>query len=202
MAVWSARRLLHAEPDPVAADKRLLRERIRSHRDALPEPERARASGVITQRLLCLPQWTAAACVMAYGSFGKEFDTTELLRAALAQGKTLVLPRVFGAQRRLCLHRIQDLEQDLVPGVWGIPEPLPGRCPEISREIIELIVVPGLAFSPAGARLGYGGGYYDQLLGHWPGRPFLVAPAFALQVVPSVPTGPHDVPVDLVLSEA
>jgi len=181
--------------------KRKLRTRLLSLRGALDRAEHARLSHLITTRLLSLPVFERTGCVLAYLSFGSEFDTGELVRALLARGCVLVLPRIDLARRALTLHRVNDPELDTLPGVWGIREPDPQRCPSADLADIEAVVVPGVAFTAAGGRLGYGGGFYDRLLRGWAGRAPLVGPAFELQVVEDIPLGPDDEPIDTVVTE-
>ena len=183
-------------------DKRKLRTRLLSLRAAVDSAERARLSRLITERLLNMPEFERAGCVLAYLSFGSEFDTNEFVRALLGRGCVLVLPRIDLARRALTLHRVSDPESETVPGVWGIREPDPQRCPGVERTDINAVLVPGVAFTAAGGRLGYGGGFYDRLLRGWPGRVPLVGPAFELQVVGDLPLGPDDEPIDTVVTEA
>ena len=101
----------------------------------------------------------------------------------------------------LRLYAVASLTEDLLPGVWGIREPDPARCREASIEEIDFILVPGVAFDASGGRLGYGGGFYDRLLGHArPGVP-KVAGAFSLQVVAAVPVEDHDCRVTTLVTE-
>jgi 5-formyltetrahydrofolate cyclo-ligase len=137
---------------------------------------------------------------MAYVSFGGEFETGELVADVLARGKTLVLPRVDRDSRGLKLHAVRDLERELVPGVWGIRQPR-ADCPEISASKLDFVLVPGVAFTRRGERLGYGGGYYDRLIRGFARRPPLIAAAFELQLVPELPTTERDQAVDLVVTE-
>ena len=183
-------------------DKRKLRTRLLSLRAAVDSAERARLSRLITERLLNMPEFERAGCVLAYLSFGSEFDTNEFVRALLGRGCVLVLPRIDLARRALTLHRVSDPESETVPGVWGIREPDPQRCPGVERTDINAVLVPGVAFTAAGGRLGYGGGFYDRLLRGWTGRVPLVGPAFELQVVEDLPLGPDDEPIDTVVTEA
>ncbi|HXX12588.1 MAG TPA: 5-formyltetrahydrofolate cyclo-ligase [Burkholderiales bacterium] len=183
-------------------DKRKLRTRLLSLRAAVDSAERARLSRLITERLLNMPEFERAGCVLAYLSFGSEFDTNEFVRALLGRGCVLVLPRIDLARRALTLHRVSDPESETVPGVWGIREPDPQRCPGVERTDINAVLVPGVAFTAAGGRLGYGGGFYDRLLRGLPGRVPLVGPAFELQVVEDLPLGPDDEPIDTVVTEA
>jgi 5-formyltetrahydrofolate cyclo-ligase len=121
--------------------------------------------------------------------------------AVLTQGKRLALPRADRAIRRLQLFQVTDPAAQTAAGTWGIREPVPERCTAVEREEVSLVLAPGVAFTPQGDRLGYGGGYYDGLLRDWPARPPVVSAAFALQVLPELPTGPNDVRIDFVVTE-
>ena len=183
-------------------DKALVRRAILARRDALEAPVRSESSRRITDQLLKLPSFDSAASILAYLSFGSEFDTSVFVAAILAQGKRLVLPRVNKQLRRLELFAVTDLTRDVVPGVWGIREPNPDRCNAAAAGQVGLILVPGVAFTPRCERLGYGGGFYDRLLSEWSGhRPRAAVAAFNLQIVDSLPMGPTDAPVDLVVTE-
>lgn len=162
---------------------------------------RRELSGRITTRLLALDAYRAAQCVLAYVSFGGEFDTAHFIGDVLANGKQLVLPKVERASRALKLYAVRDLERELVAGIRGIREPNPDLCPEAPASRIEFVLVPGVAFTRRCERLGYGGGFYDRLIREWTPRPHLVAAAFGLQVVPELPVSPADQQVDLVVTE-
>jgi len=187
--------------DDLGAHKAALRQTLLTRRDALPVAQRADLSRRITERLLQLPAVTGARAVLAYASFGSEFDTNALVNAILASGKQLALPRVDRRARRLELYFVADCQRDLAPGVWGILEPAPERCRPATLNEVDLVLAPGVAFSPHCERLGYGGGYYDRLLAGRPATSIAVAAAFDLQVVATLPLGPADVPVDLLVTE-
>lgn len=164
---------------------------------------RARLSAAALARVVSLRAFRQARVALAYASFGSELDTRALLRRVLEDGRTLVLPRVERAARRLALHQVRDLDRDLQPGTWGIPEPAPDRCRPVLPAEIDFVLVPGVAFDHHGGRVGHGGGYYDRLLAAWPPPlPPLVVAAFELQVVPVVPVLPTDRRVDLVVTES
>jgi 5-formyltetrahydrofolate cyclo-ligase len=182
--------------------KQMLRKEILSRRAALDHAEHSRLSRAITASVLSLPEFERARCVLAYLSFGSEFDTGEFVRTLQSRDCALVLPRIDLVRRNLSLHRVSDLELDTVPGVWGIREPDPGRCPPADLGEIEAVLVPGVAFTPGGGRLGYGGGFYDALIRGWHGHAPLIAPAFELQVVRGLPLGPDDQLIDAVVTEA
>ena len=90
--------------------------------------------------------------------------------------------------------------EPLAPGRWSVPEPAAPRW--VAAEDVDLALVPGLAFDAAGGRLGHGGGYYDRLLARAEPRIACRAGiAWACQIVDRVPTGPHDVRMDWVVTE-
>jgi 5-formyltetrahydrofolate cyclo-ligase len=184
------------DPNPKAA----LRKLIIASRDALSPAARREASAAITSQLLALDAYRQARCVLAYMSFGSEFDTAALIEDALREGKTLCLPRVERAARELVIHRVADIEHDLQSGVWGIREPR-AECTVADLQQIDFVLLPGAAFTPRCERLGYGGGFYDRLIPRFPARPPLVAAAFALQICATVPLDANDQSVDVVITE-
>jgi 5-formyltetrahydrofolate cyclo-ligase len=180
--------------------KKALRASVIARRDALDAETRRRDSQAITAKLLALPEYHAAGVVCAYASFGGEFDTATFCSDVVAAGKWLLLPRVNRTARMLELREVKNLRDDLVAGVWGIREPAE-RCPIIPPSAVEFLLVPGVAFTATGERLGYGGGFYDRLLAGLNAKTSRVAAAFALQVVDSIPTGPNDQRVHLIVTE-
>jgi 5-formyltetrahydrofolate cyclo-ligase len=184
------------------AEKAALRRAVLARRDALPDAARTDLSRRLTATVLAQPGLAMARSVAAYLSFGSELDTAAFVAHVLGAGKRLVLPRVNREQRRLDLHFVGDLARDLVPGVWGIREPSPERCPPATLQEVDLLLAPGVAFSPGCDRLGYGGGFYDKLLAGRGAHPLVIAAAFDLQIVASLPVGPDDVPVDMVITES
>ena len=138
---------------------------------------------------------------MAYGSIGSEFETAAFIADLRTKGKTLVLPRAPRGSRALELYAVGDPEHDVAPGVWGIPEPRPDVCRAVPPEEIEFVLVPGVAFTARCERLGYGGGFYDELIGRFSRRPPLVAAAFSLQILPELPMTERDQKVDLIVTE-
>jgi 5,10-methenyltetrahydrofolate synthetase len=185
----------------VAAAKARLRKEMVARRDALGEGERARIARDLTAKIAALPQYIAARSVLATMGIGSEWDTRAFLERARADGKSIVLPRVSAPPRHLELFVVEDLERDLAPGVWNIPEPVPARCREVGFADVDLALVPALIADRTGFRLGYGAGYFDRLLTGRGPRPYCVTALPAAFVVESVPREAHDVPVDRVLDD-
>ena len=187
--------------DTPIADKNALRKLVLAQRDQLSVAELRSLSKRITKRLLALDSYSSASCVMAYASFGSEFETGDFLAEALARGKTLVLPAVERDSRALRLHHVRDPARELVAGVWGIRQPRADLCPVVPASQLDFALVPGVAFTRHCERLGYGGGYYDGFIRGLARRPPLVAAAFSLQILPALPVSERDQKVDWVITE-
>ncbi|HEY6095716.1 MAG TPA: 5-formyltetrahydrofolate cyclo-ligase [Gallionellaceae bacterium] len=186
----------------IQARKQALRQSIIAARLKMPGADRAARSRAITARLGELEAYRNAATVLAYMSFGAEFDTTGWVQQALRDGKQLLLPRVNGATRQLDIYQVKDLQHDIAPGKWDIPEPVPERC-RLVEDLgeVDFILLPGVAFTRDGARLGYGGGFYDKLLARMTHRPALVAAAFDVQLADLLPQEPTDRKIEWLLTE-
>lgn len=182
--------------------KQAIRKSMLSRREQLPAETRAAYSAAITARLLQLPEYRQADTVLGYMNFGAEFSSELWVERVLADGKRLALPKVNHHTDRLDLYWVEDPENQLAAGLWGIREPVVERCKRLAvPEEVEFALLPGVAFTRDGARLGYGGGYYDKLLASMVQRPVLVAAAFALQLVELLPQEANDVRVEWIVTE-
>jgi 5-formyltetrahydrofolate cyclo-ligase len=187
-----------------AAEKKALRNKILSLRDALSLDERRHKSNAIQSLLFSLPEFAAAQRLALFVSFRSEVLTESIIRAALSLSKVIAVPITDLARKQLSLSRITDYDTDLAPGAWGIPEPKPDRIRPVALDELDLVITPGAVFDRQGRRLGYGGGFYDGLLKSMPSRKPVIALAFALQMVDvdAVPFDPaHDQPVDIIITE-
>lgn len=163
-------------------------------RDAIGVPARADLSRRIVDHLLDHPALLRARYVLAFASIGSEVQTGSLLQSCLRRGQKLALPRVNRGARRLDLYVVRDLDLDLAPGTWDIPEPRSDRCEMLTdRAVIDVVIAPGAAFTARCERMGYGGGFYDRLLENWPGAGRFIAPAFDEQIVEALPLSAQDV---------
>ena len=183
-----------------------IRKNIIALREQLPHDTRAAYSAAIIERLIQLPEYRQAGAVLGYMNFGAEFASESWIQQVLAEGKKLALPRVNRHTNRLDLYWVDDLENQLAPGLWGIREPVVERCERLGNmNEVEFALLPGVAFARDGARLGYGGGFYDKLLADFPSdttqRPVLAAAAFAMQIVEFIPQEATDVKVELIVTD-
>lgn len=187
------------------SDKQAIRKHILSEREQFAPDIRAGLSADIVERMLQLPEYCDAATVLGYMNFGSEFASDLFAARVLAEGRRLALPKVNRHTNQLDLYWVEDFENQLAPGLWGIREPVVERCERLETlNEVEFALLPGVAFTRGGARLGYGGGFYDKLLaGSDAGRerPVLVAAAFALQIVEQLPQEATDIKVERIVTE-
>ena len=176
--------------------KRALRRAVLVERDALPMEERSARSEAIAERLLELPEVADARTVMAFWSFGSEVDTAPLIAGLRSRGTTIALPRIEGDD---VVPVMATPGAPMTETSFGAMEPADGRVLEVAE--LDLVVVPGVAFDRSCDRVGYGGGYYDRLLGKCREGAASIAIAFSVQIVDRVPTGAIDRRIDGVVTE-
>ncbi len=183
----------------MTAMKKVLRQQVLQAREQLKQDLRDAAEAAITQRLSLMPEYRQANSVLGYMNFGTEYASTLWIAQVLEQGKRLALPKVN--RDKLELYWVNDLKSQLAPGAWGIKEPLTERCvPLRNLEEIDFVLLPGVAFTKQGARLGYGKGYYDRLLENQHGAT-LVAAAFSMQIIEHIPQDATDLKVQWLVTE-
>jgi 5-formyltetrahydrofolate cyclo-ligase len=182
--------------------KAALRAEALAHRDALEIDDRLAWDEAIAGHVLALSLFDAPApgraapCVAAYWPMRSEADPRPILVDLAARGFPLCLPVVIAGEVRFRAWQPWDM---VVPGGFGTLVPVPDAEP---REP-DLLIVPLAAFDARGYRLGYGKGHYDRVLTRLgAARPIrAIGIAYAAQQVAEVPTEPHDVTLDAVVTE-
>lgn len=174
-------------------DKKTLRAAIRAKKQAMTPEEVAQESGRLARLLFAHPLYQNAAAIYGYLSYNEEVRTMPILQQAQRDGKRVAVPKIIGDTMRFIW--LDDLTA-VAEGYRGIPEPV-ADDPEADDKTA-LVLMPGLAFSRAGDRCGYGGGFYDRFLAREREHP-TVALCYDFQVVDELPVDPHDLPVDVVL---
>lgn len=175
-------------------DKQSIRRAVKARRETMTAQERERASREVCRLLCAWDVYRRAETVLAYAAVRGELDLAELIGDALSSGKTLLLPRCE-AGGVMTARRVTSLSGLLQSG-YGIPEP--GEDASVfAPGAIDLALVPGVAFSPAGDRVGQGGGYYDRYLPALRGAAAGIG--YDFQLMDALPALAHDAPMAYVV---
>jgi 5-formyltetrahydrofolate cyclo-ligase len=192
-------------PTEITDPKALMRRAAYDARNA--ESNKDAASEIAVAKLVVLPEYQAAHTVLWYLDCRSELRTRQALPAALASGKRIVVPYCTvddAGANKLGLWWLENLDE-LVIGKWKILEPPRERWGEPGKEIppeeIDLVIVPGVAFSRAGGRMGNGQGYYDRLLERVRPDTPLIGLSYECQLFDNLIVSPHDVFMDKVVTE-
>ncbi len=185
------------QSDDLNAQKQAARRAARQQLAQISPQEFSAIGAAMWQTLQAQPAWQSAESVFCFVGALHEPDTMPILQGALSAGKQLLVPRIAGPGQ-MQLVPLQSLGQ-LQPGAFGILEP-PQALPAIpAGSGVQLAVLPCLAATRGGARLGHGGGYYDRFLANYSGHRLILCPEALL--AQSLPTGPLDEPAQAVLTE-
>ena len=143
-----------------------LRKQVLHEMKALSQEQKQAMDQALTERFLNHPFYQEAKTIATYLSFPHEFQTQELIEQALKDGKKVLIPKTYPKGR---MEFVVYDPQQLVKTSFGLLEPQ-GDLEVVEPSQIDLIHVPGLAFTTEGYRIGYGGGYYDRYLEHFTGH--------------------------------
>jgi 5-formyltetrahydrofolate cyclo-ligase len=178
--------------------KSLLRQRAVEARRAIPPSSLAIMSADVGRNLESLREYREARTLAAYVAKDDEVQTAPILEMAVSSGKTVVVPLVDVPSGSLLFFRVARMDE-LSPGHFGVLEPKRGPRPVALSET-DLVLVPLLAWDSRGHRLGYGKGYFDRALANR-GSALAIGLAFECQRVERVPEEPHDVRLDVLVTE-
>ena len=177
--------------------KKSLRQLMLARRKALAQTTMRSAGLLAQQALIATREFAEARVIGLYAPVHNEVETAEVRRAALASAKLVLFPAVCSAG--LEFRQIDDPCM-LRWGAFSIPEP-DAACPVHSPGDVDLIVIPGIVFDLSGRRIGYGKGYYDRALHQLEGMGRLVGLCYDFQIVGEIPGEPHDVRMDMIITE-
>ncbi len=190
-------------PSPVSPTltKPALRAATQSTLNAIDPADRVNASHRLAEHLQGSDLYRSASTIFAYAALPSEISLDPFMAAALADGKCICIPAIDWATKSMSPAQIHNLDTDLESGRYGVRVPI-AACPLVEPNNIDLFLIPGLAFDRSFNRLGRGAGFYDRLIESLPSpRPQLAGVCFASQIVETVPTEPHDHPMDRIITE-
>ena len=174
-------------------DKKQLRREIREQKRAMTEAEIQEKSCRLGELFANSQLYRSAKTIYGYLPYNQEVRTVPMLEKAIADGKKVAVPKVYGDELKfIYLDDLSAVEK----GYAGIPEPVADG--PVADDETALVLMPGLAFDRDGHRIGYGGGFYDKFLAQEPNHPTL-ALCYDFQMLPKLQTEEFDIPVDQVL---
>lgn len=181
------------------SQKKEIRTAMISRRKKLAREDAEALSDIIQHRIMKSRVFERSSAIMAYMPTQNEVRIELLIKTGLDLGKNILLPRVLD-QSRMEAVPIRSLESNLPAGFKGIREPDPSIS-AVDPKIIDLVILPGIAYDRNGYRIGFGGGYYDRFIPLLRKDCILLAPAYAFQVLDHIPSEPFDRPVHLIVTE-
>ena len=172
--------------------KKAIRKQVLQELKSISKEEKEVMDAWLTEQLLQHPFYKEAETIATYLSFPHEFQTLTFIEQAQKDGKTILIPKTYPhGKMDFVLYEPEKLERNS----FGLLEPQ-GKTIVFEPSQIDLIHVPGLAFNPSSYRIGYGGGYYDRYLEHFPGP--TISTIYPCQIQNFQPEH-YDIPVEEVL---
>lgn len=189
---------------PVADEKKYLRSILKRTRDSIAPGVAAELSARIQAAFLSADFYRHSRAddvpIVLYSALGNEVSTETILDDALASGRAVFYPRLDCTKNTLSIGRVQS-RADLIPGAHGVLEPKTSPF-DLSSMPRSIVVVPGVAFTARGTRLGRGGGHYDRLLAELSPQAIKVGLAYSFQLLDDIPLLGWDQQLNFVVTES
>lgn len=179
--------------------KKELRRITRNKLAQITDDQYYQRSAMIAEQLFKQEAWKKAACIGITISLKPEVDTYSIIEKAWKEEKTVAVPKCEPKERKMTFRAIEHFQQ-LEKVYFNLLEPIEAETNEKNAHEIDLLIVPGVAFTEKGDRLGVGGGYYDRYLSFYKGE--TIALAFDDQIVKTLPIDVYDQPVKQIITDA
>lgn len=179
-------------------EKVRLRKQIIEHMNSLSEERYTTLSEKIAFSLYAQKEWAEAKTIGITLSMENEVNTYPIIEKAWEEGKKVVVPKCNKGTRTMSFRQISNFDQ-LEIVYMNLREPIPALTEEVNADEIDLQIVPGVAYTERGERIGYGGGYYDRYLMHYKGKTLSLA--YSFQIVEHIPLEPFDKNVEKIITE-
>lgn len=178
-------------------DKKSIRRQMKELLSGISKETYDHDSNKIAQNLYQQEEWKNSNIIGITISRKPEVDTYPIIKKAWEEGKCVVVPKCSPMDKGLSFRTLTDFSQ-LESVYFGLLEPIVEETAEINPEKIDLLIVPGLAFTREGYRIGFGGGYYDRLLSSFTAK--TISLAFPEQIISQFPIEKYDIPVSKIIT--
>ncbi|MBM7713810.1 5-formyltetrahydrofolate cyclo-ligase [Siminovitchia sp. FSL H7-0308] len=179
-------------------DKKSLRKMMGEKLQTLDRFRYEQMSYEIGKSLVDTEEWKEAKTVALTVSRFPEVDTWQLIRKGWDQSKRVVVPKCHAETKQMTFRQIHSFT-NLEHSFFGLFEPKEHETDAVSKEEIDLVIVPGLLYNRAGYRVGFGGGYYDRFLKDY--RGYTISLAFSFQLIDHLPHEEYDIPIGKMITE-
>lgn len=176
--------------------KEILRGKFKKLRNKLSAKNRQKASKIISQKILNLLETKDFKKISVYLPINNEVETDEIINTLLKKGTNIFVAAYFKKIDKYCFVKFKGW-QNLEEGPYKILQP--AHSLYTSEVKPDLVIIPGLAFSKNGVRLGYGKGVFDKLLA--PSKAFKIGLAYDFQIIDKIPQEKHDLVMDIIVTE-
>ena len=187
------------EPAHLVVYKRLFRLKMSRALQNISEADKKKKSRKIFLRLVKSSVYKKSEYVFIYASTKQEANTWPVIADLLKKKKRVFIPLVI-KDRQMKLIELKNTKKDLKKGAYGILEPKNSRNELKDPSLIDLAIIPGLAFDQKGRRLGRGAGYFDRFLKRI-GKSYKIGIAFKEQMHKEIPRAAHDISMDKVITD-
>lgn len=177
--------------------KQQLRDEMLTRLKEIDEKQYEQWSNEIAKKLFSHESWMMSETIAIVISRKPEVNTKRIIEYAWELGKRVVVPKCHPKTKTMTFHAITTFDQ-LEVVYYGLKEPILTETVEVTKNEIDLMIVPGLIFMKNGYRLGFGGGYYDRYLANYRGKK--LALAFDIQLAEYLPIESYDIPVDTIIT--
>jgi 5-formyltetrahydrofolate cyclo-ligase len=169
--------------------------------ESLSKDELIEKTKKIENRLFDFANYLESKITLLYIAHRCEVSTWDIIKGSFGYNKVVALPAFDMRMREMRLFKIENLDDDLMPGERGVLEPNPSRCKPVPIDFIDIAVIPGIAFDEKGGRIGSGEGYYDRLIPKLPVTTRKVALSLEDQIIQQIPMESNDKHVDIIITE-
>lgn len=181
-------------------DKSTIRSQVLAQRKQMNPRAASYKSSGINQQLDDFCAIQSARTIACYHPIQNEVDLTSFIQACQSNNKRLVFPKVHSKEMQF--YAVDQLEEQLQPGSFGILEPDTAICDLVAPGEIDVFIVPGVAFDLLGFRVGYGGGYYDRYLLNKRKDAITIGVGYDFQLLHAIESDDFDIPLDYVITNS
>lgn len=179
-------------------NKKQLREQMKTKLKKISPVKKSEIEHKLFDQLTSSDLWKNAHTIGLTISQSFEWNTKPIIEAAWKMGKVVVIPKCYPKDKTLKFYKFKSYEQ-LETVYYNLLEPKPIQTKQISKDLIDLLIVPGLLFDNKGYRIGFGGGYFDRFLIDFPNKSLSLFSE--MQLVNELPTEGFDIPVQHLITE-